>query len=173
MINTISENLKNIPDELDKLPQLSKPINCQGYTLTNIKCQKKCKNNANYCNLHDPQNINQCLICLESITSLKSSKKLSCDHIYHLTCIKKWEEFSSNCPVCRSYIVNTPENEIKRQAHHEKYRIEKKQEQEEEDRLIALQIEEEELKIEEEEDFITPQMYMVYMINMINMMNQT
>ena len=49
--------------------------------------------------LQEPSN-EPCLICYEStVPNLKV--KTSCNHIYHLDCIRKWVAEHNNCPACR------------------------------------------------------------------------
>ena len=45
-----------------------------------------------------------CTICLDTITKFETKKHFcfkSCNHIYHLSCIKKWLEDEYTCPNCR------------------------------------------------------------------------
>ena len=43
-----------------------------------------------------------CSICREQIKNNDVVKKIKkCNHFYHLTCIDKWFERKSTCPVCR------------------------------------------------------------------------
>jgi hypothetical protein len=46
--------------------------------------------------------MNTCSICLEDITN--SIKPFNCTHKFHIGCINKWIDISSNknCPYCRS-----------------------------------------------------------------------
>eukprot|EP00347_Sterkiella_histriomuscorum_P024413 403331202 len=44
---------------------------------------------------------NTCIICLEEI---KKAKKLSCGHIFHLNCLRRWLEQNVQCPTCRCKI---------------------------------------------------------------------
>ena len=45
-------------------------------------------------------NINECSICLDSI-SKTDEKVLSCTHAFHWKCIKKWFHNHKTCPICR------------------------------------------------------------------------
>ena len=53
----------------------------------------------------------KCSICLNN---LNKGVKLSCDHIFHKHCINKYIKISirlynkSNCPLCRSLIIENP-----------------------------------------------------------------
>ena len=39
-----------------------------------------------------------CIICLEEMTV---AKKLSCGHVFHLACLRRWIEQNLKCPTCR------------------------------------------------------------------------
>ena len=44
-----------------------------------------------------------CPICLEEMTTdlIDNLLKLKCPHIFHSTCIMRWMENKTTCPVCR------------------------------------------------------------------------
>ena len=44
-----------------------------------------------------------CNICLYEVDN---GKYLSCGHIFHIKCIKEWIMVNSNCPICKSPIIN-------------------------------------------------------------------
>jgi len=48
----------------------------------------------------------ECIICYEPMT-VSTSKKLGCNHIFHVSCIKKWMQKAFNCPVCRHPLVES------------------------------------------------------------------
>ncbi|XP_076254053.1 uncharacterized protein LOC143192540 [Rhynchophorus ferrugineus] len=43
-----------------------------------------------------------CVVCLEEIN--KTSRILSCGHMFHIPCIDSWLKINSQCPICRKYI---------------------------------------------------------------------
>ena len=43
----------------------------------------------------------QCSICLESINVGESCTSLSCEHVFHLSCIERWCTSHNSCPMCR------------------------------------------------------------------------
>ena len=44
---------------------------------------------------------NECPICLEYFRENDKLARLSCDHVFHIDCIKQWISRESNCPICR------------------------------------------------------------------------
>jgi hypothetical protein len=48
----------------------------------------------------------RCNICVDYLIE-HECKKLSCDHIFHSTCISKWRKIQNKCPNCRT-IINKP-----------------------------------------------------------------
>ena len=42
-----------------------------------------------------------CLICREALTE---GKKLGCNHIFHLECLRMWLQHQQSCPLCRADI---------------------------------------------------------------------
>jgi hypothetical protein len=42
-----------------------------------------------------------CAICMEAISDITIGGKLSCAHIFHTDCIKKWFEVKTTCPICQ------------------------------------------------------------------------
>lgn len=58
-----------------------------------------------------------CIICREDMSTkgvvLESRlypKKLICNHIIHLGCLKSWIEVSENCPICRANVFSSENN---------------------------------------------------------------
>ena len=50
----------------------------------------------------------ECAICLLDVIQLASStRSLQCGHVFHKTCIEKWIQTRSNCPLCRSDIFRS------------------------------------------------------------------
>lgn len=41
-----------------------------------------------------------CSICLNPVRKTRSSKELECGHLFHSSCIDKWEQ--QTCPTCRN-----------------------------------------------------------------------
>lgn len=44
---------------------------------------------------------NLCSICLKSVQNVKSIFQLPCKHVFHFSCIDKWNYISATCPLCR------------------------------------------------------------------------
>ncbi len=86
-------------------------MNCTSVTAQGRKCRKPALLDGKCC-VHLSQT---CAICLENVTSLnsKSSKRLSCGHSFHATCIIKWYESSNECPVCRASQTDDPIIQLK------------------------------------------------------------
>lgn len=48
-----------------------------------------------------------CPICLSSIRKTRSTTELPCGHLYHKSCIEKWESTGNEtCPLCRQHMSN-------------------------------------------------------------------
>ena len=45
-----------------------------------------------------------CIVCREDMNSSMRAKRLPCNHVFHLDCLKSWLERQQNCPICRSAI---------------------------------------------------------------------
>ena len=56
-----------------------------------------------YRNIHYRGADDECSICLQLI-SPKEASTLDCGHKFHTSCLEKWVERSSNCPLCRQTI---------------------------------------------------------------------
>ena len=63
----------------------------------------------------EPPELNECLICLESIThdnlrpiDLKTQqiylKNCDCGGLVHMSCLCEWYDISNTCPICRLYM---------------------------------------------------------------------
>ena len=46
----------------------------------------------------------ECAICQDRILPYQSIIVLSCEHVYHETCIISWIHYKKNCPTCRCAI---------------------------------------------------------------------
>jgi len=75
-------------------------MNCTSLTLNGRKCKRPALIDGKCC-IHHAQT---CAICLETVPSLNSTatRRLSCTHAFHTTCIMTWYETSDECPVCRT-----------------------------------------------------------------------
>jgi E3 ubiquitin-protein ligase synoviolin len=51
---------------------------------------------------------NVCIICREEMTGNGSSKKLPCNHIFHVSCLRSWFQRQQTCPTCRMDILRLP-----------------------------------------------------------------
>ena len=52
-------------------------------------------------------NKKKCLICLEKFKKGEDSIILTCLHIFHSSCIKKWMKIKNFCPLCKIKINNS------------------------------------------------------------------
>lgn len=50
--------------------------------------------------------LNQCMVCLETFKPGDKLRQLPCLHRYHCHCIDKWLERSSQCPICKRDITD-------------------------------------------------------------------
>lgn len=51
---------------------------------------------------------NVCIICREEMTGNGGSKKLPCNHIFHVSCLRSWFQRQQTCPTCRMDILRLP-----------------------------------------------------------------
>ena len=51
------------------------------------------------------KSVNDCSICLEKMKQKNKIKFLKCGHVFHATCIKKWNNITKTCPICRAKIL--------------------------------------------------------------------
>lgn len=51
---------------------------------------------------------NVCIICREEMTGNGTSKKLPCNHIFHVSCLRSWFQRQQTCPTCRMDILRIP-----------------------------------------------------------------
>ncbi|XP_065882494.1 E3 ubiquitin-protein ligase synoviolin B-like isoform X2 [Dysidea avara] len=64
------------------------------------------------------QNVdNVCIICREEMTA--QAKKLPCNHIFHLSCLRSWFQRQQTCPTCRESVLkrHPPPPTAPRQPH--------------------------------------------------------
>lgn len=52
---------------------------------------------------------NVCIICREEMVGNGTSKKLPCNHIFHVTCLRSWFQRQQTCPTCRMDILRLPQ----------------------------------------------------------------
>ena len=88
-------------------------MECQAIKTDKSKCSYKARNKFNnvcYCYLHYKKfsSMQECSICMTDITSKKQSVTTLCDHVFHKSCLRKWENSKLNthktCPLCRTNI---------------------------------------------------------------------
>lgn len=63
-------------------------------------------------------NDNICIICREEMTGNGSAKKLPCNHIFHVSCLRSWFQRQQTCPTCRMDVLQsiTPQQPAPQQA---------------------------------------------------------
>ncbi len=49
---------------------------------------------------------NVCIICREEMA--ERCKKLPCNHIFHVACLRSWFQRQQTCPTCRMDVLGTP-----------------------------------------------------------------
>ncbi|KAI3383215.1 hypothetical protein SNEBB_006826 [Seison nebaliae] len=49
-----------------------------------------------------------CIICREEMTA--GAKRLPCNHIFHVVCLRSWFQRQQTCPICRNNILTEPPN---------------------------------------------------------------
>ena len=49
---------------------------------------------------------NVCIICREEMTVM--CKKLPCNHIFHVSCLRSWFQRQQTCPTCRLDVLRAP-----------------------------------------------------------------
>lgn len=65
----------------------------------------RCLTERMYCSSasdEDDQDEASCPICLEEFKDKDSQGVMKCQHVYHVTCIKKWLGLKKSCPVCKA-----------------------------------------------------------------------
>jgi len=55
---------------------------------------------------------NVCIICREEMTGNGTAKKLPCNHIFHVLCLRSWFQRQQTCPTCRMDILRLPTTNI-------------------------------------------------------------
>ncbi|XP_028398788.1 E3 ubiquitin-protein ligase synoviolin-like [Dendronephthya gigantea] len=51
---------------------------------------------------------NVCIICREEMTT--NAKKLPCNHIFHISCLRSWFQRQQTCPTCRLDVLGQPQH---------------------------------------------------------------
>lgn len=49
---------------------------------------------------------NVCIICREEMTG--GAKRLPCNHIFHVSCLRSWFQRQQTCPTCRLNVLRAP-----------------------------------------------------------------
>ena len=73
-------------------------MQCTGTTREGIQCKRMCHNGSNKCHLHQGE---QCSVCLLQMTP-QNSRRLDCNHTFHINCLERWKRRSHTCPMCRA-----------------------------------------------------------------------
>ncbi|CAG2117171.1 unnamed protein product [Medioppia subpectinata] len=53
---------------------------------------------------------NVCIICREEMTGNGSAKRLPCNHIFHVSCLRSWFQRQQTCPTCRMDVLRVAPN---------------------------------------------------------------
>ena len=72
---------------------------CKGVCKNGQRCKKQILK-AEYCKIHYE---GECSICISNIRDCKS-KRTSCGHFFHESCLEEWLNRDNTCPICRTEI---------------------------------------------------------------------
>jgi len=72
-----------------------------------LKTKKHAKNTLLLQQRQEPQEIHECSICLDDISSSKL-QTTQCGHYFHKDCIDNWRRMKNNCPNCRHNLPPPP-----------------------------------------------------------------
>lgn len=82
-------------------------------TEQNYQIEKQCpsacytNNRSEYImDIENPIENNNCCICYASYCGDNRAVKLRCDHIFHRSCIDRWLNTSTTCPLCRCIVYS-------------------------------------------------------------------
>ena len=86
---------------------------CQGVTKSGKPCSYRGRHHG-YCKLHAApgtlcdtgKKMGECPICYEEVTK-GTSTITRCKHVFHKTCLQRWTEEKTTCPMCRENIRPT------------------------------------------------------------------
>lgn len=53
---------------------------------------------------------NVCIICREEMVPNGTAKRLPCNHIFHVSCLRSWFQRQQTCPTCRMDVLHPPAN---------------------------------------------------------------
>lgn len=70
---------------------------CKAHTLGGLRCKNSAMLGTDKCWVH----ADTCSICLDKVGVGDDTSRLECGHSYHSSCIYKWLERDSRCPMCR------------------------------------------------------------------------
>ena len=59
---------------------------------------------------------NVCIICREEMVGNGTAKKLPCNHIFHVSCLRSWFQRQQTCPTCRMNILDQSASNQQQQA---------------------------------------------------------
>lgn len=92
---------------------------CEGIKKDGNRCSYKSKTGG-FCLRHQPntsssvttqsQECPECPICYEPIKN--DIKTLCCQHVFHVTCVNKWLDRHTTCPMCRTNQNDIPQQPI-------------------------------------------------------------
>lgn len=57
--------------------------------------------NSKVCLANSDMSLMSCVICLENYEKQTITRKLICNHTFHITCIETWLSNATTCPICR------------------------------------------------------------------------
>ena len=108
----MSRNHLSLRSTKGKAPVMTLPI-CKGVTRSGKRCSYRGRHHG-YCKIHAhpdyvrdlTKKLGDCPICYEKITK-KSSMTTRCKHVFHKTCLERWMEEKTTCPMCRDDIRPT------------------------------------------------------------------
>lgn len=98
----VGNNITNIYTRRNALvPEAYEPLNDfdqrQDYGKTQLSLCKLLENSTVCLGNSDMS----CVICLENYEKKTITRKLICNHTFHITCIETWLSNATTCPICR------------------------------------------------------------------------
>lgn len=80
------------------LQDLNERLNMHGYYVIDISNSKLSFNTVYQVVLTDEDS--KCSICYDTFNA-NNLHCTKCNHMYHINCIQKWQEYNKTCPMCR------------------------------------------------------------------------
>ena len=94
-------------------------MRCTAVTCNGKRCKLTSSNSHDKCHIHS----DDCPVCLTNLACNDDICKLRCGHLFHSSCVFKWNNHDCRCPCCRAAVLTPRRIEVYHHGSYDSYNL--------------------------------------------------